>query len=78
MKLIHFEKKLGLPGAISVGVGAVIGVGIFVIVGPIGALTGPWMPLAFVVAAIPAIFGAVVAMALGGVMPSDGGGFFYT
>jgi APA family basic amino acid/polyamine antiporter len=36
------------------------------------------MPLAFVVAAIPAIFGAVVAMALGGVMPSDGGGFFYT
>jgi APA family basic amino acid/polyamine antiporter len=78
MKLIHFKKKLGLPGAVSVAVGAVIGVGIFVIVGPIGAVTGAWMPLAFAAAAVPAILGAIVAMALGGVMPSDGGGFFYT
>ncbi|MBI5527544.1 MAG: amino acid permease [Deltaproteobacteria bacterium] len=78
MKLIHFQKKLGLPGAVSVAVGAVIGVGIFVIVGPIGANTGPWMPLAFAVAAVPAIFGTIVAIALGGAIPSDGGGFFYT
>lgn len=78
MKLIHFQKKLGLPGAVSVAVGAVIGVGIFVIVGPIGANTGAWMPLAFGVAAVPAILGALVAMALGGAIPADGGGFFYT
>lgn len=78
MKLIHFQKKLGLPGAVSVAVGAVIGVGIFVIVGPIGANTGPWMPLTFAIAAVPAILGAIVAMALGGAIPADGGGFFYT
>jgi APA family basic amino acid/polyamine antiporter len=78
MKLLHFEKKLGLAGALSVTVGAVIGVGIFVIVGPIGALCGAWMPVAFAAATIPAIFGALVAAALGGTIPADGGGFYYT
>ena len=43
MKLITFEKKLGLPGAVCVTIGAVIGVGIFVIVGPFGALARVWM-----------------------------------
>jgi APA family basic amino acid/polyamine antiporter len=78
MKLITFDKKLGLPGAICVTVGAVIGVGIFVVVGPIGADTGVWMPLAFCLAALPAVFGVLVAAALGSTIPADGGGFFYT
>jgi len=78
MKLITFDKKLGLPGAVCVTVGAVIGVGIFVIVGPIGMLSGPFMPLAFAVAAIPAVLGALVACALGSAIPADGGGFYYT
>lgn len=78
MKLLSFEKKLGLFGAVSVTVGAVIGVAIFVMVGEIGALSGPWTAAAFGIAAIPAIFGTVVAIALGSTIPADGGGFYYT
>jgi len=78
MKLIQFHKKLGLPSAVAVSVGAVIGVGIFVIVGPIGAKCGSWMPLAFTLAAIPAVFGTLVAIALGSTIPADGGGYYYT
>jgi len=78
MKLISFQQKLSLPAAIAVTVGAVIGVGIFVIVGPIGAKTGGFMPLAFVLAALPAIFGTLASIALGGTIPADGGGYFYS
>ena len=78
MKLISFEKKLSLPAAISVTVGAVIGVGIFIIVGPIGLKTGGWMPVAFVLAALPAIFGTLASIALGGTIPADGGGYYYS
>jgi len=78
MKLISFEKKLGLPGAISVTVGAVIGVGIFVIVGEIGGMAGSWTSLAFMVAGLGAVFGTLVAIALGSTIPADGGGFFYS
>jgi APA family basic amino acid/polyamine antiporter len=78
MKLISFDKKLSLPAAVAVTVGAVIGVGIFIIVGPIGAKTGGYMPLAFVLAAIPAIFGTLASIALGGTIPADGGGYFYS
>ena len=78
MKVLHFQKKLSLPAALAVTVGAVIGVGIFVIVGPIGAKCGGTMPLAFGLAALPALFGTLVAVALGGTIPADGGGFFYT
>ncbi len=78
MKVLHFRNKLSLPAALAVTVGAVIGVGIFVIVGPIGAKCGGTMPLAFALAALPALFGALVSVALGGTIPADGGGFFYT
>jgi len=78
MKLISFEKKLGLPGAICVTVGAVIGVGIFVIVGSMGAKTGAYLPFTFLLASLPAVFGTLVAISLGTTIPADGGGFFYT
>jgi len=78
MKLVQFDKKLGLAASVSITVGAVIGVGIFVIVGPMGANSGSWMPLAFAIAALPAIFGTLVSCALGSTIPTDAGGFFYT
>ncbi|HUT54964.1 MAG TPA: APC family permease [bacterium] len=78
MKLIHFEKKLGVAGAVSITVGAVIGVGIFVIVGEIGGMAGSWTSLAFLLAGAGAVFGTMVAVALGSTIPADGGGFFYT
>jgi len=78
MKLVHFEKKLGLPASTAITVGAVIGVGIFVIVGPMGANSGSWMPVCLAIAALPAIFGTLVSIALGSTIPTDAGGFYYT
>ena len=78
MKLVHFEKKMGLVSAVSITVGAVIGVGIFVIVGPICAKSGSWAPMAFAFASLPALFGTLVAVALGSTIPTDAGGYYYT
>ncbi|MFO8058877.1 MAG: amino acid permease [bacterium] len=67
-----------MPGAICVTVGAVIGVGIFVIVGSMGAKTGAYLPFTFLLASLPAVFGTLVAISLGTTIPADGGGFYYT
>ncbi len=76
-KLVQFDKKLGLGSAVAISVGAVIGVGIFVIVGPIAEKSGAFAPLAFALASLPALFGTLVAVALGSSIPTDAAGFYY-
>jgi APA family basic amino acid/polyamine antiporter len=74
----EFKKKLGLTGAVAVTIGGVIGVGIFVIVGPMGAKSGGWLPIAMLVAVLPAVFGTIVSAALGSTIPADGGAYMYS
>jgi APA family basic amino acid/polyamine antiporter len=74
----EFKTKLGLSGAVAVTIGGVIGVGIFVIVGPMGAKSGGFLPVAILVAALPAVFGTIVSAALGSTIPADGGAYQYS
>src|SRR5690625_2123803 len=59
-------------------VGAMIGAAVFVLLGPLANITGPSLPLAFVLGALPALFGSAYYIQLGSMFPSSGGTYVYT
>lgn len=71
-------KKIGLIGATSMLVGAMVGAAIFVMLGPLANITGPSLPLAFFLGALPAFFGSVYYIQLSSMFPSSGGTYVYT
>src|SRR5690625_5011217 len=71
------SNKISLLGAISIIVGTVIGASIFILLGPIAGQTGPALPLAYMVAFLPALFGSIFYAQLGAAIPATGGTYFY-
>lgn len=69
--------QISLLGAISIIVGTVIGASIFILLGPIAGNTGPALPLAYLVAFLPALFGSLFYAQLGAAIPATGGTYFY-
>ena len=65
--------RLSIPAAVALGVGAMMGSGIFTLLGQAAATSGPLIPLAFLVAAFAASFSVYSYARLGGVFPSSGG-----
>ncbi|MFH7423067.1 hypothetical protein RA276_31655, partial [Pseudomonas syringae pv. tagetis] len=45
-------RRLGLTDAVTIGLGSMIGAGIFVVFAPAAASAGAWLPLALVLAAV--------------------------
>lgn len=70
-------KKISLLGAISIIVGTVVGASIFILLGPIAGQTGPALPLAYIIAFLPALFGSIFYAQLGAAMPATGGTYQY-
>jgi amino acid transporter len=64
---------IGLVAATSIGVGAMIGAGIFSILGVVARLSGAAMPLSFAIGGVVAGFAAYGYVALGKTFPSVGG-----
>ena len=73
----ELAKDLGLLEALTIGVGTMIGAGIFVLPGPATAVAGPAVAVAFVVGGIISIFTAMSASELGTAMPKAGGSYYY-
>jgi len=73
----ELAKDLGLLEALTIGVGTMIGAGIFVLPGPATAVAGPAVAAAFVVGGIISIFTAMSASELGTAMPKAGGSYYY-
>src|SRR5699024_5158647 len=71
------EKKISLIGAIAIIIGTVIGASIFILLGPIAGQTGPSLPLAYMIAFLPALFGSIFYAQLGAAMPATGGTYHY-
>jgi amino acid transporter len=65
--------EIGLLAATSIGVGAMIGAGIFSILGVVAGLSGAAMPLSFALGGVVAGFAAYGYAALGKTFPSVGG-----
>jgi amino acid transporter/nucleotide-binding universal stress UspA family protein len=73
----ELAKDLGLFAALTIGIGTMIGAGIFVLPGTAVARVGPLSALTFVLGGVIAIFTALSASELGTAMPRSGGAYFY-
>src|SRR5215208_4319889 len=66
-------RGLGLPAAVSIGVGGMIGAGIFSILGVVASVSGTALPVSFVIGGAVAILAAYSYLKLGVRYPSVGG-----
>ncbi|WP_436900316.1 amino acid permease [Halovenus halobia] len=73
----ELAKDLGLLAALTIGIGTMIGAGIFVLPGTAVARAGPLAAGTFVLGGVIAIFTALSASELGTAMPKSGGAYFY-
>jgi amino acid transporter/nucleotide-binding universal stress UspA family protein len=73
----ELAKDLGLLSALTIGVGTMIGAGIFVLPGQAAAAAGPAVALSFVVGGAIALLTALSASELGTAMPKAGGSYYY-
>lgn len=74
----ELKRTLGVWSAAAVSIGAIIGAGIFVLVGVASGLAGPSVILSFVIAGTVALFTALSAAELSSFITESGGSFIYT
>ena len=68
---------MGLIGGVSVIVGTVIGVGIFITLGDVARGSGTQLPLVFALGVVPNLLSALVVAALASALPTNGGSYHY-
>jgi amino acid transporter/nucleotide-binding universal stress UspA family protein len=73
----ELAKDLGPLAALTIGVGTMIGAGIFVLPGVAAAEAGPLVILSFIVGGLVAVLTAFSASELGTAMPKAGGAYYY-
>jgi APA family basic amino acid/polyamine antiporter len=71
------ERVVGVPGAVLMGLGSILGTGIFVSIGIAAGVTGPSVILAVVVAALVATFNGLSSAQLAASHPVSGGTYEY-
>ncbi len=73
----ELAKDLGLLSALTIGIGTMIGAGIFVLPGVAARTAGPVVVASFVVGGSIAMVNALSVSELGTAMPKAGGGYYY-
>lgn len=73
----RLARRLGLLDAAGIGVGAMLGAGVFVAFAPAAAAAGTALPLALVLAAAVAWLNADSSARLAAVLPTSGGAYAY-
>jgi basic amino acid/polyamine antiporter, APA family len=76
--MAELKRSLGLWGAASIGIGAIIGTGIFVLIGVAAGTAGPAVILSFVVAGVIALLTGLSAAELASFITESGGSYIYT
>jgi APA family basic amino acid/polyamine antiporter len=71
------KREIGLFGATALGIGAIIGSGIFVVTGIVAGIAGPAMIISVVIAAIITVFSAMSVAELSVFLPEEGGTYAY-
>src|SRR3989338_5485128 len=74
---IKLARTLGLGSIILLGVGALLGGGIFTLLGPAAGLAGPGLFLAMLLGAGVAFLNLQMYIALGTTFPEAGGGYLW-
>jgi APA family basic amino acid/polyamine antiporter len=73
----HLDRRLGLFDAVVLGLGSMIGAGIFVALAPATTAAGSWMLVGLAIAAIVAYCNATSSARLAAQYPSSGGTYVY-
>jgi APA family basic amino acid/polyamine antiporter len=71
------KREIGLFGATALGIGAIIGSGIFVVTGIVAGIAGPAMIISVLIAGIIALFSALSVAELSAFLPEEGGTYAY-
>jgi len=72
-----FSRRLGLIGATNIGLGAMLGGGIYVIAGTAAGMIGPALVMAYLATGFLAIFTAINYAELACSIPKQGGGYTF-
>jgi APA family basic amino acid/polyamine antiporter len=70
---MELKRTLGFFDATAIGIGAIIGAGIFVVLGPAIGYAGPAVIVSMVIAGTVALFSALSFAELGSAIPKEGG-----
>lgn len=65
--------SVSLVGAIAIGVGGMMGAAIYTLLGLAASITGPWIPLAFLIGGLVSAFSVYSYAKLGATFPNRGG-----
>ena len=76
-KITELKRALGLKDAVGIGLGAIIGAGIFVVTGVAAGISGPAFLISLLLAGIVASFNALSSAQLAAVYPHSGGTYEY-
>jgi len=71
------KREIGLFDATALGIGAIIGSGIFIVTGIVAGVAGPAMIFSVIIAGVIAVFSAMSVAELGACMPEEGGTYAY-
>jgi APA family basic amino acid/polyamine antiporter len=71
------KREIGLFGATALGIGAIIGSGIFIVTGIVAGMAGPAMIISVLVAGVIALFSALSVAELSAYLPEEGGTYAY-
>jgi basic amino acid/polyamine antiporter, APA family len=74
---MELKRSLGLFDAFAIGLGAIIGAGIFVVIGVAASTAGPAMLLSLLIAGVVSAFTAISFVHLARFIPREGGGYEY-
>ncbi|VVB94403.1 putative Kdp system regulatory protein KdpQ [uncultured archaeon] len=74
---IELSREMGVLSATMIGVGAMIGAGIFVLTGIAAGTAGPGILLAFLLNGVVTLFTALAYAELGSAIPEAGGGYLW-
>ena len=73
----ELAKDLGLVSALTIGIGTMVGAGIFVLPGVAAQRAGPIVVVSFIIGGLIALLNALSVSELGTAMPKAGGAYYY-
>lgn len=73
----ELDRTLGLPQVLAIGIGTMVGAGIFVFPGLAAGQAGPAAALSFAIGAVIALLVALPTSELATAMPESGGGYYF-
>jgi basic amino acid/polyamine antiporter, APA family len=76
--MAELNRSLGFWGATGIGIGAIIGTGIFVLIGVASGLAGPAVILSFIIAGFVALLTGLSTAELSSFIHESGGSYIYT